>query len=932
MVRSQLWGWTATGVAIGAVAMVAPSAVAQLARPATVEVAQSADYTRLSFSFNGGRDAVTPAISGDRLELVFSRSGDVDIAELRSTPPRFVRSVERVSRTDGRMAIALQLEPGVRYRQFVEAGAVVVDLLPPDTRPPPPASLNGPIQITESRDATEFRLTWSRPVRAAIVQRGETAWAVFDQTAAFDLRTARRAGRRHATVTAPPVDNGAAIRISLAADMRVSARAEGAAWVVRIAQDRRDSASAPVRRELGPDGRGRIAVAFGRDGVVRTVRDPVLQDTFQVALLDGPVLGVQAQRAAPEAVVLPSAHGALIAPRAPEVNVRFDAGQLLVSGGQRQTVPVTVDYTPKEPSLGTTSRLELGDHHAVPVDLVLDRKAELERRAAEEGTQRGAATRARLDLARFLIAHELSAEALGALEIAAINQPQLSYDPSFRLMRAVASMMMGRAKDAETDLAVSGLASDPVAALWRGVAAHENGAFEAAQRNLERGRDALQGLPRSWRTRFLLTLAEAALQNRDLAAARAASLSAEAQAEGGADFDHARLLGAIVANESGANAEALDIFSALAGSNDEEIAARASLEKARTQRLLGQITEEEAVAALDSLRFRWRGDAFELSVNQTLGALYVQMGRWRDGLDVMRAAAIRFPNHPIGRLLRQDMSALFESLFLDGEADKLEPVQALGLFYDFQDLTPVGPNGDRMVRALAGRLAGLDLLQQAADLLKYQIDQRLDGLAKAQIAVDLAMIYLQDGRPEQALTTLASTRQPRMPAELLTQRRILEAKAQLELGRSDIAAELLQRERSPEAQRLRAEIAWRSKEWPKAVQELRALTTMLPKEGALDDSDRAVVMRAAIAAAMAEDRDARAALRREFMARMRETPDADGFEIVTGDLDVDGATIRDLAGRITQRDVLDRFMQDLRARLAAPVVAQPAAATSPAPS
>jgi hypothetical protein len=921
MARLQIMGWTATGAALGVVVFSAPSAIAQLARVATVEVAQAPEYTRLSFSFNGERAAVTPTSRGDRLELVFSRSGDIDIAELRSTPPRFIRSVERVARADGRVALALQLDAGVRFRQFIEARAIVIDLLPPDSRPPPPATLTGPIQITESRDATEFRMTWSRPVRAAIVQRGETAWAVFDQAASVDLRNARRAGRHHSAVTAPSAEGATAIRIALAADMRVTARAEGAAWIVRVAEARQEAAFAPVRRELGPDGRGRIAVAFGRDGVVRAVRDPVLQDVFQVALLDGPVIGVQSQRAAPEAILLPAAHGALIAPRAPEVTVRFDAGQLLVSGGQRQTIPITVDYVPKEPSLGAQSRLDLREHQDVPLDLVLDRKADLERRAAEEGMQRGAATRARLDLVRFLIAHELAAEALGALDVAAINQPQLSFDPGYRLMRAIASMMMGRKKDAEIDLAVSGLAGDPVAALWRGVAAFENGSFEAAQRNLERGRDALDILPQAWRTRFLITLSESALQNRDLAAARAASIAAEAQAKAGEDSDHARLLSAIVANESGESGQALEVFTALMESRSEAIAARASLEAIRTRRVLGQLSEDDAAAALDPLRFRWRGDAFELAVNQTLGALYVQMGRWRDGLDVMRAVAVRFPNHPIGRQLRQDMSALFESLFLDGEADKLEPVQALGLFYDFQDLTPIGANGDRMVRALAGRLAALDLLQQAGDLLKYQIDQRLDGLAKAQIAADLAVIYLQDARPEQALNILASTRQPRMPAALVAERRILEARAQVELGRADIAAELLQRDRGADAQRLRGEIAWRAKDWPKAVQELRTLTTMLPKEGALDDADRAVVMRAAIAAAMAEDRDARTALRRDFAARLRETSDSDGFEIVTGDLDIDGAAIRDLAGRIAQRDMLDRFMRNLQTRLAAPVTA-----------
>jgi hypothetical protein len=39
--------------------------------------------------------------------------------------------------------------------------------------------------------------------------------------------------------------------------------------------------------------------------------------------------------------------------------------------------------------------------------------------------------------------------------------------------------------------------------------------------------------------------------------------------------------------------------------------------------------------------------------------------------------ADRFPTDPAARQLRADMSTLFERLFLDGEADQLEPIRRL---------------------------------------------------------------------------------------------------------------------------------------------------------------------------------------------------------------------------------------------------------------
>ena len=77
-------------------------------------------------------------------------------------------------------------------------------------------------------------------------------------------------------------------------------------------------------------------------------------------------------------------------------------------------------------------------------------------------------------------------------------------------------------------------------------------------------------------------------------------------------------------------------------------------------------------------------------------------------------------------------------------------IDALSLFYDFRDLTPVGRRGDEMIRKLADRLVSVDLLDQAAELLQHQVDNRLQGAARAQVAVRLAVIYLMARKPDRA--------------------------------------------------------------------------------------------------------------------------------------------------------------------------------------
>ena len=94
-------------------------------------------------------------------------------------------------------------------------------------------------------------------------------------------------------------------------------------------------------------------------------------------------------------------------------------------------------------------------------------------------------------------------------------------------------------------------------------------------------------------------------------------------------------------------------------------------------------------------------------------------------------ATQNFPNDDMAGRAQDDMRAAFVDLFLNGKADQMPPVDALALFYDFIDLTPIGPDGDEMIRRMADRLVAVDLLGPAADLLNYQVNKRLDGVARA---------------------------------------------------------------------------------------------------------------------------------------------------------------------------------------------------------
>jgi hypothetical protein len=144
------------------------------------------------------------------------------------------------------------------------------------------------------------------------------------------------------------------------------------------------------------------------------------------------------------------------------------------------------------------------------------------------------------------------------------------------------------------------------------------------------------------------------------------------------------------------------------------------------------MSANEATTELEILRYRWRGDEVEMATVGILADQYMRVGRFRDALLLAQSTALRDASAPGARDLRIKLSDYFRRLFLAGEADRLDPIQAVALFYEFDDtLMPIGPDGDQMVRKLAQRLVAFDLLEPASVLLQYQVDNRIRGVGKA---------------------------------------------------------------------------------------------------------------------------------------------------------------------------------------------------------
>ena len=230
------------------------------------------------------------------------------------------------------------------------------------------------------------------------------------------------------------------------------------------------------------------------------------------------------------------------------------------------------------------------------------------------------------------------------------------------------------------------------------------------------------------------------------------------------------------------------------------------------------------------------------------------------------------------------MRGAFVNLFLKGGADKMKPVDALALFYDNIDLTPIGPDGDEMIRRMSDRLVAVDLLGPAANLLAYQVDKRLDGIAKAQVATKLAAVYLMDHKPDKAVATIRDFQITGLPDEEMHERMLLQARAFAALKQWDNALDLIAVDQSDDT-RACAPISigkaatgrWPARS-PKNCWQGR-WTDAVP----LTITDRGHVLRAAVAYSLANDEASLARLRANFGAKMKGTPDGNLFAVLSAE-------------------------------------------------
>ena len=768
-----------------------------------------------------------------------------------------------------------------------------------------------------------LRFGWSEPVAVALFRRNDGVWLVFDKSAPVDEAALRQAGGNLLRgVERLPAEGATALRLETAPGVNPVLRRDGMAWILEFRQQAPQMNTAiEVRPQTDATGGPRVFLPVTEPGRGIALVDPDVGDNLVVVPVTPLGLGLPQARRFPQFELAETMQGIVVKPLVDDLRVRsLPQGVELTAGGGLAVSTVTpraqadLRLGPLRP---LTRVFDMEPWRNLTVNSLNRDRQTLQRTVAKSGGEER--ERHRMELARFFLSAGLQPEALGVLQAIEMERPEAAVDPEFRALKGAAQLLLGRVAEAADNLRHESLDNNDEGDFWRGALLTAEGKHAEAAPILKRTTGILRPYPTGLKIPVGLLAADAAIVTGDVRQAaqvvevlRTASPSVSQKAQ--IDYEIGRIK-ELAGDFSGAVAAWEEV---MAGHNR---LARAKAALARAELLMKnkEITRKEGIAELEKLRFAWRGDDFEFNLLRRLGDLYLAENEFRDGLRTLRQAATYFRDRPAAAEVTRQMAQTFSDIYLGDRVNDLAPLSAIALYDEFKELTPTGEKGDTIIRRLADRLVAVDLLSQAAGLLDAQIQFRLQGIDKARVGAQLALVRLMNREPERALAVLKASEVPGMPEDLVRQRRHLTARALAGGGQNDEALALLKGDASADAEQLRLEVLWTGQRWAEAAAVLRRLADAAGiKRGVnLNPEQSQTLLNMAIALTLSGNQRSVNKLRDDYLDVMDATPYKEAFRLIASEETQGLADYRTIAGKVKIAENFQGFMAAYKERLKA---------------
>jgi tetratricopeptide (TPR) repeat protein len=857
------------------------------------------------------------------ITVTFDHPARPDLGDTATKTFKDIKSVA-ADNDSGNLIVHLTVKPGSHPRAFKAGNMVIVDILDPVDPTPaaapspvageqasatPPASPPPSTAVTKSdlpqADETVIHISPVEPVNLAAFRRGPYLWIA----ASGKLPATAPTVSGLEPIAEPSrytAQSGDLLRYAVKDGDLVTVRQKSGGWDVVLSDK---PASEKGLLVTGSNVSDTLKILAPGAVKVLMLTDPEMGDTLQIVPLPSAGAFVARARHFGGGELMQTGEGVAAVLRNPVADLKVADGAVLIKG-----LNLSADLA--SAGIEHASLFDFPAWRAGGLTGIMARRREIEHASLVNdglGEQKMA-----VDLARLYIANGFGNEALGTLRIAIEAEPDLATSPDFFALRGAANALAGRRQDAMTDFDAASLHDHPEAALWRAFA-EADGTAEQKQEAftiLQSDADIISKYPPELRKRFELALSALAVEKRDQPGLQT-SLNLLMKEPPDPAFSPALIaVKAGVAAGAGKPDVSEKYYAQLAAWPDDYWRALGMFASIGDGLEHKTMTPKDAIPKLESLRYEWRGDDLELKTLRELGDLYLGEQDYKDALDILTQLHDLAPDTPYAIAARDNIVDAARHAFTLDQSATLPPLEALDLFNSLQDVLPPHTVPDADIRNLSDRLASSGIMDRAAALLEPLMKDANDPAAKAQLGARIAALRLLDDHPELALTTLASSEpaaSAKLPDDLATARKLLQARALSKTGKPDAAIAELQGVTTREADALRVEIFWGQHDWPNAALALNHLAAPPPAGGKMTAEQASIVLNEAVAYSLAQDQLSIDKLRSTYLDAMNKTDKANAFNLLTSSgADMRAPSVDAIRASVSNLDIFDHFLSSYR--------------------
>lgn len=682
-------------------------------------------------------------------------------------------------------------------------------------------------------DIVSVRFAWNNPVNMATFTRNNKIWIVFDHQNKFDIDILKADAKHMAKeIYTLPHPSGSIIIIEPAPGVKHALRKEGLLWILDLYTGVPPSFKIDnytIFTQFDSLKNSYLFIPTPSAGNILSFIDPEIGDIITVSPTSRLGHGIEKPYRYPDFDILQSSQGfALVLNTSDIILNRGNSGLTLKAMGRGLNITHNLDALKRNQYLTQTeTSSDKAFDLQIPENLSKMNLAEVTEKFKKQivSASMNEKNALRLKLAQYYVHNGLGSEALFILnQMKKLKLPETKTD-HFYALSGIANFLARRYDLAIKDFSQNNLLQTDEGIFWHTISKSAKEHNEENNATILAHVSLMRDYPQAIKDQISVIAAKNAIETGDDLSSQNFIDILNNTPERLRNLEPQIIyLNAQKLEMQGYMRNAIKQYKKLIDIDSAMFSSYGRLRYAVIGEILKFITLPEAIAELEKLRFAWGEKEFKVRLLNQLSKLYLKNNDYYNALRVLNDVGFLVNEDQRPSIARR-MVKIFEDIFIGNHADTvLSPVKALALFQDFKWLAPLSKNHHLIIQKLADRLVAVDLLSRAQELLMtllYKAD--LTEEEQAKVGARIAIIYLFEGKPTNALNAIEATEFSNIPDALKNQRNIIASRALSDMGRSDEALELIRDDFSTQAILRKFEVYWNAQDWDKASNTIKYL-------------------------------------------------------------------------------------------------------------